>query len=186
MNGEYLGNYIFCEKISLTDGRVKVQDISDYSESKIASGDYKDVNGDETADLQDGGFILEVDFRGDADFAFRTDRQLLVTLKDPDEVSTEIQEHIKDIVQTAEDELYSDDFSVTEEINGKTISKWMKKINIESVIDWYIVNDFLKNYDSPFITSVYMYYNPADGQLHMGPIWDYDGLIGEDTGWWTR
>ena len=187
INKEYRGQYILCEKIAIEENKINIQDISDYTTKKIANGKYIDKNNDNKTDLYDGGFLLEIDFRGDADFAFRTERKLLVTLKEPDEITDdEIKKHIKKIVQDTEDALYSDDFSNTEEIDGRPISNWMKNMNIDSVIDWYIVNEFLTNYDSPFITSVYMYYDPSTGQLNMGPNWDFDGLVKKESGWFTR
>ncbi len=168
INGEYLGNYIFCEKISLDDGRIEAQDISNCTEKKIANGKYTDQNNDGAIDLYDGGFILEIDARADADFYFTTSYDgSPFTLKDPDEVTEEMQEHVRTIVQTAEDALYGDDFTNLE-------YGWRKFIDEDSMIDWFIVNEFAKNNDAIFFTSVYLYYNPADRTLHMGPNWDYD------------
>lgn len=47
-------------------------------------------------------------------------------------------------------------------------------IDENSVIDWYIVNEFTKNNDAIFFSSVYIYYNPEDQKLHFGPNWDFD------------
>lgn len=166
MNGEYMGNYIFCEKISLEENRVNVQDISDYGKSK-----YSDINGDGIIDLNDGGFILEVDFRKDAEFYFTSTQGVVFTLKDPDEVLTEIQEHIHNIVQQTENTLYGENFK--DENEG-----WQKYIDADSFIDWYLVNEFSKNFDSIFRTSVYLFFNPLDQKLHMGPNWDFDVAFG--------
>lgn len=177
INNEYLGNYTFCEKISLEEGRVNYQDISDCTEDKITKGKYTDQNGDGVVDLYDGGFILEFDFRKDADFWFNTKRNLPVVLKDPDEIDKTTKEHIKQVVQTAENVLYSNDF--LDEDNG-----WRKYINESSVIDWFIVNEFAKVIDcgtDGIITSVYVNYSPIDGKLHFGPNWDYDISFGRSN-----
>ena len=162
MNGEYQGNYTFCEKNTIGSGRIDIQDISDLGKSK-----FSDINGDGQKDLNDGGFVLEIDARHDADFWFDTTKGVPFTLKDPDEVSLEIQEHIKGIVQSAEDVLYSNIFSDSE--NG-----WRKYIDETSVIDWYLANEFAKNVDAPFYLSLYMTYSPSDTKLHLGPNWDFD------------
>ena len=186
MNGEYLGNYIFCEKITITDGRIEVQDISDCTDKKIRNGKYTDQNDDGETDLYDGGFILEIDGRYDADFYFTTTKGVPVTLKDPDEVSAEIQNHIKTVVQAAEDALYAADFGETiVDENGTAVlskageeqSKWMKYLDIDSFVDWYIVQEFAKSVDAGGI-SVYMYYNPTDKKLHQGSNWDFDISFG--------
>ena len=186
MNGEYLGNYLFCEKITVSDGRIKVQDISDCTDNKIANGKYTDQNDDGETNLYDGGFILEIDARYDADFYFTTTKGVPVTLKDPDEVSAEIQNHIKTVVQAAEDALYADDFDETiVDENGDAVlteageeqSKWMKYLDTDSFVDWYIVQEFAKSVDAGGL-SVYMYYNPADEKLHQGSNWDFDISFG--------
>ena len=63
--------------------------------------------------------------------------------------------------------MYGDDFANSE-------SGWRKYIDESSVIDWYLANEFCKNNDAIFYTSVYMYYNPTDSKLHLGPNWDFD------------
>ena len=178
MNGEYLGNYIFCEKISIDDERVNIQDISDCTTKKISNGKYIDKNNDNTIDIKDGGFILEIDLRKDADYWFNTEKQVCITLKEPDVNASEDEDvdtkkQIKNIVQNAENVLFSESFSDEE-------SGWRKYIDENSVIDWYILNELGKNVDSgtEFITSVYLYYNPGEEKLHFGPIWDFDISFG--------
>ena len=53
-------------------------------------------------------------------------------------------------------------------------------IDVDSFVDWYIVNELVKNYDSGFTTSCYMY--AKGGKLHMGPCWDYDTCMGNQMG----
>ena len=190
VNGEYQGNYIFCEKITLTDGRIEAQDITDV-EDYLASGKenkVSDANGDGVKDLYDGGFILEVDARKDADFYFSTTYGgQPFTLKDPDEVSAEIHSHVQTLVQHAEDVLYGENFTDSE-------SGWRKYIDEDAAIDWFIANEFAKNNDAQFFTSVYIYYDPSDGKLHLGPNWDFDIGFGNvnynncdnPTGWWIK
>ena len=157
VNGEYRGNYIFGEKISLTKGRVDVEDIS------------------EVNNLADGGFILEVDnvYYASEPY-FVSIRGQHFVFKDPDDISDEIKDHIKNIVDAAEASLYGDNFA--DKTEGYT-----KYIDVDSFIDWYIVNELTKNYDAVFTTSVYMYYNPSDSKLHMGPNWDFDISSGNCT-----
>lgn len=174
MNGEYRGNYIFCERNTLSEGRIDVQDISDVEE-KLAEGKESkidDANGDGVKDLKDGGFLIEVEANEtrakDNDFYFRgTKGGRLFCLKDPDEVSSEIQNQVQSVILNAENVLYSSDFEDLE-------SGWRKYIDEDSVIDWYLINELAKNNDSIFFSSVYMYYNPVDEKLHLGPIWDFD------------
>lgn len=165
-NGEYQGNYILGERNVIGKGRINIQDISDYSEKNVAAGDFIDKNGDNQVNYYDGGFVLELDKRDDAEFFFLTTHDQHIALKDPDDVSDEIKNHIKTIVQTAEDALYSETFTNPE--NG-----WRKYFDESSAIDWYIVNVFAPNPDLNF-SSIYRYFNPADQKIHFGPNWDFD------------
>ncbi len=180
INGDYMGNYIFCEKITISDGRVEIQDISDVEEKIAESKEDKieDVNKDGIKDLNDGGFIIEIEGSEsraiENDFYFLSNQGKYFCLQDPDEVSIKIQNHVQQIIQNAEDVLYSDSYNDIE--NG-----WRKYIDENSVIDWYLINEFAKNRDAcNWFSSVYMYYNPVDEKLHLGPNWDFDIGFGND------
>lgn len=194
LNGEYKGNYIFCERNTLGEGRIDIQDISDVEEKLTKGNDskIKDSNGDGIKDLNDGGFLIEVEeevYRArENDFYFKSPiTEHFFCLKDPDNVSEIIHEKVESIVTNAENILYSNDFLDLQ--NG-----WRKYIDENSVIDWYIINEFAKNNDSKFYSSVYMYYNPIDEKLHLGPIWDFDIAFGninyngcnKNQGFWVK
>ena len=187
-DGVYQGNYILCEMNTVSAGRVDVQDISDYSAENIGNGDFVDKNRDEVVDLFDGGFIVEIDDWRDAEFWFESEKaKAPVALKDPDEVSEDIQEHVRTIVQTAENALYSDNFK-------DTVDGWRKYFDEESVIDWFFVNEIARNHDAKDSSSIYKFYDPTDSKLHYGPIWDFDVGFGNDgdgeiaavTGWYVK
>jgi hypothetical protein len=80
-------------------------------------------------------------------------------------------EKIKADVQQVEDVLYSGNF--TDPAQG-----YRKYIDVDSFIDWFLVQEISKNVDSRFAYSVYMYYNPDTGKYHMGPVWDFDFAFG--------
>ena len=165
-NGEYRGNYIFGEKVTLGVGRVNVQDISDYGERNVEFEKFTDQNGDGEVDLYDGGFLIELDKRDDAKFMFLTTKEMHVALKDPEEVPENIQNHVKLVIQKAEDVLYSGEFADTQK-------GWRKYFDEKTAIDWDIVNIFAPNPDLNF-ASIFRYYNPSDGKLYFGPLWDFD------------
>ena len=165
-NGEYHGNYILGEKITIEKGRIDIQNISNYNEKNIEFELFTDKNKDGIIDLYDGGFIIEIDKRDDANFVFQTTKGIHVTLKEPDEAPEETQNRIKHFIQTAEDVLYGDYFTDVE--NG-----WRNYFDEKSAIDWDFVNIFAPNPDLNY-ASVYRYYDPSDGKLHFGPIWDLD------------
>lgn len=61
----------------------------------------------------------------------------------------------------------------------KGIEYYSQFIDVDSFVDWYIVNELVKNYDSNFTTSCYCYVK--DGKIHMGPCWDYDTCMGNQN-----
>ena len=62
---------------------------------------------------------------------------------------------------------------------GKGFRAYSRYIDVDSFVDWYIVNELVKNYDSGFTTSCYCYVK--DGRIHMGPCWDYDTCMGNQV-----
>lgn len=168
LNGEYKGTYLLGEQIKIDKNRVNIQDISN---AVLGKGD--DLNGDGTVDEKDGGFIFEVNTtRMDEAYNYRTKRGIGMSLKDPDVDDfagneAVVEAFMENVIQTAEDALYSEDYTDAE-------SGYAKYLDIDSFIDWYLVNELAKNNDACWFSSVYLYYNPADGKLHMGPDWDFD------------
>lgn len=168
LNGEYKGTYLLGEQIKIDKNRINIQDISDAVRGK---GD--DLNGDGTVDEKDGGFIFEVNTtRMDEAYNYRTKKGIGMSLKDPDVddfVGNEavVEAFMENVIQTVEDALYSENYTDAE--NG-----YAKYLDVDSFIDWYLVNELAKNNDACWFSSVYLYYDPADGKLHMGPDWDFD------------
>ena len=65
-------------------------------------------------------------------------------------------------------------------------------VDVGSFVDWYLVEEFFRNQDSNFKTSVHLTWTPG-GRFAMGPVWDFDLSAGtkwrDDTsprGWLTR
>ena len=152
INGKYHGVYILGEAIKVDKNRVDVEDISE-------------------TDADNGGFIFEINQRLDELFNFVTTKGICISLKDPDEITEDKQAKVQEIIQTAEDVLFSSNY--TDPLTG-----YQKYFDVDSVIDWYIVNEFTKNCDSADFSSIYYYYNPEDQLLHMGPNWDFDCSCG--------
>lgn len=121
----------------------------------------------------DDGFLLEIDERADEnDVSFHLNYIAQpVTIKDPDvEVGDDSYNYVKDFVTTAEAALFSDNFTDSEE-------GWQKHMDMDSFVDWYLINEIAKNTDAMFVSSCYMNLKQG-GKLKMGPIWDYDIAFG--------
>ena len=144
INDEYLGTYLFGQRIKIEGSRVN---------------------------LDEKGFIVEINRREDEDFNFRTKHDVSISLKEPDVVSASEQKRIKNIIQKAEDVLFSENFSDAK-------SGYASYFDLDSLIDWYIINEYSKNVDSAWFSSIYLYYDELDGKIHFGPLWDYDLSFG--------
>ncbi|MFO3714361.1 CotH kinase family protein [Oribacterium sp. P9] len=57
----------------------------------------------------------------------------------------------------------------------ETFLQYRDMIDIDSFVDYLILNEFLINYDAGF-HSTYMY-SSYNGKLTMGPVWDFDGAM---------
>jgi hypothetical protein len=157
LNNEYQGVYQLVEAIKIDENRVDIKSISKKNPQR--------------------GYILEIDARGGEAFHFTTTQGVVFNCSDPDEDLDEIItgdtrtlfEKIQTDVQYVEDVLYSDEFSDPDE-------GYRKYLDVDSFIDWYLVNEITKNNDAIFWSSVYMYY---DGEKYcMGPVWDFDISLG--------
>lgn len=124
--------------------------------------------------LGDGGFIAEIDYRnGEENHFYSEIYHLPFNLKEPGELSFRQYDFAKQIINNAEKVLASDSFD-----------KWFSEvIDVNSFADWYLLNEFAKNTDAVFQTSVYMYYNPSDQKLYLGPSWDFDLAFGNFYGY---
>ncbi|WP_181312749.1 CotH kinase family protein [Nocardioides campestrisoli] len=137
--------------------------------------------------LPEGGYLLEVDqrFRASGDPGFRTRRGTPVSFKDPDELERPESRRIKKAVNAFEDVLYGDRF--THPVRG-----YAPLVDVDSFVDWYVVQELFRNQDSNFHSSVHVSWTPG-GRFTLGPLWDFDLSAGtkwniETTpeGWHTR
>ena len=139
--------------------------------------------------VTDNGYLLEVDQleRLEPDDVYFKTNKILLNIKDPDvENESEAYNWIKDYVNNVENTLYSESF--LEEKSG-----YAQYIDMQSFVDWYLVQEIAKNNDGIFFSSCYMHIAP-NGKLIMGPLWDFDIAFGnvnynnnmDPTGFWIR
>ena len=165
-NGNYQGTYLLCEKIKISDHRVAVGD---------------------------DGFLLEIDSRapGESDSRYFQISHLenVVNIKEPEvEDGDENYRYIKDFVTKADAVLFGSYFR-------DPVSGWQAYLDMDSFVDWYLIQEIGKNLDGFFDTSCYMNLSRG-GKLKMGPMWDMDvayGNISQDnqscyrpTGFWIK
>lgn len=169
LNDEYQGTYQLTEQIKVGDNRVDIAELEP-----------EDILGD----VLTGGYLLEVDSRLDGDNYFITEFGVPILIDTPDPPEPEQFSYIQDYVQRMEDALYSETF-----VDPDT--GYAAYVDIDSFVNWYLVNEILKNNDAIFFSSCWMY-KTREGKLFMGPLWDFDIAAGnvnyngndDPTGWY--
>lgn len=109
-------------------------------------------------------FLVERDVREDDTLhSFYTSlNNLRFAIKDPEleDLTASQKSYVENMFDNAERAL-----------NTKKMSELKKYFDIESMVDFYIVNEYFKSVDVA-ITSTFFYIE--DGLIHGGPLWDYD------------
>ena len=147
-NGKFWGTYLLCEKLKIAKHRVNVGD---------------------------DGFLFEIDFRciDEADSRYFSVPHLenVVNIKDPEvEYGDANFQYAKDFVNRADEALFSSNF--TDPATG-----WQAYLDIDSFVDYYLIQEIGKNLDGDFDSSCFMHL-ARGGKLKMGPIWDMDVAFG--------
>ena len=147
-NGKYSGTYQLCEKVKISNHRVAVGD---------------------------DGFLLEIDSRArsesDSRYFAVSHLENVVNIKDPEVQYNDANfRYAKDFVTKVDNVLFSSSFT-----NPST--GWQAYLDMDSFVDWYLIQEIGKNLDGNFDTSCYMHF-ARGGKLMMGPIWDMDVAFG--------
>lgn len=124
----------------------------------------------------DDGFLLEIDAKAGIDEVVFSTPHLIspVNIKEPAVAAGDDNyNYIRDFVLKAENALFSDNF--TDKDNG-----WQKYMDLESFVDWYLINEIAKNNDACLYSSCFMNLKRG-GKLKMGPLWDFDIAFGNSN-----
>ena len=149
LNGIYQGNYLLTEKVEIGKERVNIDD-------------------------QQGGVLFEIEQQyrhRDCTYCHETPAGVHLTYKEPEEKDIG-SETMRALMET--NNAYLDALEAAILQGYETYSQY---IDVDSFINWYLLNEFAKNYDSAFVTSCYCY-RDSGGKLFMGPPWDYDTCYG--------
>ena len=160
INGRHVGNYYLIEKVKIDADRIDIKDC------------YEDVvdGGNANPTVADCGYLLEFDDAMDEVNCFRTGRGLPVMFKDEVPENGTLFKAVKDKVEYIEDYLESGNYSSAYAL-----------LDINSVIDWFLVQELVMNDEYKHPKSAYMYID-GDGPLTAGPVWDFDWQSFSDKG----
>lgn len=152
----YKGVYVMIEKIKRSEDRVdisKAQDSSDET-SFIISKDRNKI-GD-----------ISIDSYGNETYIY--DYKLNINYPKK-KLTKEKYEYISKHVSEFERVLYSDKFN--DPING-----YEKYIDVDSFVDYYIINEFLNNTDAGVLSTYF--HKDYNEKMKAGPVWDFNRSMG--------
>lgn len=168
VNGDYKGIYVFMEKIKRNAGRVNI--------SKLNTTDI-------AGDALTGGYIFSIDKQADAWYSSyvpykRINNQTIRYSYVYPKISSIVTE------QKAYIKSYVDSFETA--LNGPQYQDrrtgWRKFADENSFIDYFIVNEVMKNLDGYRLSS-YFYKDKQSkgGKIIAGPVWDFNYSIANAT-----
>lgn len=147
LNGVHVGNYFLCEQIKIDENRLAIQD------------GFEDVKSPTTANC---GYLLEFDDNYDEYNKFRTSYCNLPCQSKDVITDNTIWNYVKNWVEDIETKLRNKNYTAAYE-----------KLDINSVADYWIVQELTMNNEYRHPKSVYMY-KDGTGKLCAGPVWDFD------------
>lgn len=151
LNDEYLGVYLLTETIKIAKNRINIPE-NENSYLVEIDGKYKD--GEQV-------FFSDIIPKAYNKNSFR--------IHEPQNASEEALLKIENYIQTFEIFL--------KEIDSKTTNNIDRWIDVYDYIRHYWVQEFSKNPDAVFSTSVYFVWEAGD-VIKMGPVWDFDISFG--------
>ena len=194
VNHEYLGLYLFSEKVEIQPGRIAISDLeketervnteplSGYEQKKEPrtgvpnSKKYYDIPND-PADIT-GGYLFEYEFSKDRynpePSGVVTNMDIGIVIKSPEYATKKQIDYIGALIQGFENAIRAKDGRDPE--TGKHYSEF---IDMDSLVLKYMINEFSQNYDSN--TSSEFFYKPSDSESTVafaGPVWDMDNTYG--------
>ena len=172
LNGKYQGVYAATTQLGLRSGSITLPPIGDENPK--------------------GSYLLEFDVRSGGDpQTIHTPLGLPIVIDSPAHVSEALRSDIAQDVMRLEQTIVAP--------NGQLDGvHYTQLIDLDSLVNFYLVTEMTYNGDARKPLSVYMYKN-TDGKFYMGPVWDFDLSLGlspreteedatvlvlQDSWWW--
>ena len=161
INDKFLGTYVLMEKIKRDKNRVNISKNldDDISGGYIIKIDKPPDEGYTSAN----SFSSKFDTRGS--YVGASDIKFLYTYPKSSEISNDQKNYIKNYINDFEEALLSSNFQDPE-------IGYQKYIDIDSFVDFLILNEISKNIDA-YRISTFMH-KDKNQKLKMGPIWDFN------------
>ena len=160
LNNEYQGVYTLCEHKKVSKDRVDIDVVGE---------------NDNSGDAVTGGYYLEIEEQQDETTCWWTSMGVPMMFSDPEEPTAQQLAYVKDLFESFEQALWARNWSQT--------SGYPKYIDVDSFVDYYIVQELTKNIDgnlrkSSFITK------ERGKKMEMYHLWDFDLTLGNCGYFW--
>lgn len=151
IDGHHVGNYYLCEQIKIGGKRLNIQD--NY-EDQLAAG---------KATYESCGYLLELDNNYDETYKFITQKASVPFMFKDDILDEGFVAKVQTKVQAIEDNLAAGNYSAA-----------YKDLDINSVIDQWLIWELTMNHEYLDPRSVYYFMDGGNSKLCAGPVWDFD------------
>jgi hypothetical protein len=167
-NDDYLGVYVFMEKIKRDENRVNIKELAP------GHNDEPEIS---------GGYMLRKDWAESPHFDTVTGMELEYREPRADEITEPQKAYIKGYMDEFETVLYGSDFR-------HPVDGYAKYIDVDSFIDYHLMTEMPKNGDG-YYHSTFMFKDRGE-KLELGPAWDYNlsmgnfhsGTLSSALGWY--
>ena len=166
INGAYIGNYMVCEKVDVGKNTL-IPEVDEEEYLKYVDGSQADFS-----------FVAEIDNApSEDDFNIKMGNYNKVTIKAPELAKDDPDYNaVKNYIKSKYDEMWNKLNSNASDTNDY--------IDVESLAQVYLINEFGKNWDAG-AGSFYFVYKPDENgkyKFFASPVWDYDNSLGNANG----
>ena len=171
----YLGSYCLSELVDVEENRVNIKELK------------KNNKDEEGKNNITGGYLISLyneaqDSEEPRNSVFRTDSGIEYFIRVPEytgddssgltEGQNKQREYISKYIRDIDNLIMKPDT-----IDEETHNRIGAVMDLTTLADYWLIQEFSKNGDAFFTSSTYMY-KDRDGKLCWGPLWDFDGSLG--------
>ena len=168
LNGSYNGIYLLVERVSIESNKINIEEA--------------------TADDLTGGYLIEKDVDNKIDFSedqwfncpyWANQGRDYFVLKDPEPADETLRSQMLSYLTTYMQNVHNS-------IMGTGQDDYTRYVDVDSWIDFIIVQELAKNIDGNLKTSCYMFKQSGDDKLYLTAPWDFDLAYGNPETTWTN
>ncbi len=156
MNGKYLGLYALSELVQVGKERLNIDDLEDLTAEE-----------QEDEELITGGYLLNLENMNPEGKIIKTPRYAFAAdSPDPEYFSEKEEVYLTEYLTELETRIY-------EAPEGEAMAACEELLDIDSYIDYYLIQELCLNGDAYKSDSSHLY-KVRNGKVYFGPLWDFD------------